>query len=114
MWRVPVVNMVAISIATVVSAVALAGCGGDLSRKSALTVPAEFVPACGHPGTTVEVLRVPVTVRHSDCDLTGVTLTPRGGGGGVVNPARGEGVGNSSGLAVFVHAATGDVSVMSS
>ncbi|HEU0238152.1 MAG TPA: hypothetical protein VFR11_02580 [Micromonosporaceae bacterium] len=37
-------------------------------------MPAEFRAACGHPGRTVVVQRVPVTVRHADCDLTGVTI----------------------------------------
>jgi hypothetical protein len=42
----------------------------DMSR-----VPAEFRAACGRPGADVTVKTVPVTVRHADCDLTGVRIT---------------------------------------
>ena len=58
--------------------VALASCsspgaagrpGKDLSK-----VPAEFRAGCGNPGSAVHVDDVPVTVRHADCDLTGVTI----------------------------------------
>lgn len=38
-------------------------------------VPAEFQAACGQPGAKVTVTSVPVTVRHADCDLTGVMIT---------------------------------------
>jgi len=54
-------------------------------------VPQEFWAACGKPGRTVEVKSVPVTVRHADCDLTGVSLVYRGLGG-VVVPEPGTGV----------------------
>lgn len=117
MRRVPIIRnkVVRFLLATGLSAIALGGCGAsEASQKPAASLPTEFVPACGHPGTTVEVGSVPVTVRHADCDLTGVTVTPRGGGGGAVVPARGEGVGNSSGLTVSVDATTGDVSINSS
>ncbi len=72
-------------------------------------VPREFRHACSNPGTRVNVRRVPVTVRHADCDLTGVTLRVRGRGGAVV-PERGMGVGSSGGLSVTRNEA-GDVTV---
>src|SRR5204863_44046 len=53
-------------------------------------VPPEFRPACGRPGSRVTVRRVPVTVPHALCDLTGVTLSYPGHGGAVV-PSPGEG-----------------------
>ncbi len=37
-------------------------------------VPVEFQAACGQPGAKVTVTAVPVTVRHADCDLTGVQI----------------------------------------
>jgi hypothetical protein len=54
-------------------------------------VPAEFRAACGHPGRTVVVRHVPVTVRHADCDLTGVTI--RYGLAGAMVPKPGDGAG---------------------
>ncbi|HKE66552.1 MAG TPA: hypothetical protein VKB59_18135 [Micromonosporaceae bacterium] len=48
--------------------------GPALAASTSGAVPAEFRAACGHPGKTVVVQRVPVTVRHADCDLTGVTV----------------------------------------
>ena len=52
-------------------------------------VPQEFWAACGKPGSRVEVKSVPVTVRHADCDLTGVTLAHDGVGMGVPKPGTG-------------------------
>ena len=49
-------------------------------------VPAEFARACGHPGSTVIVIKVPVVVRHKDCDLTGVIIRIGADGAGSVVP----------------------------
>src|SRR4051794_32362578 len=56
--------------------VLLAGCArGDQVTAAASqlpTPPAGFGPACGHPGTVVTVLAVPVVVRRDACEITGV------------------------------------------
>ena len=63
-------------------------------------VPPEFWAACGKPGSSVEVKRVPVTVRHADCDLTGVYLSYGDVGGvRVLKPG--------TGVTGFFHAAEG-------
>src|SRR5262249_8774836 len=54
-------------------------------------VPAAFRHACGHPGAKVRVTRLPVTVKHSACNLTGVSITVRGGEGAVVPESGGVG-----------------------
>jgi hypothetical protein len=74
-------------------------------------VPAEFRPACGHPGSHVTVQRVPVTVPHAVCDLTGVILSYPGRGGATVPGSPGRGVANSKGLKLQVDAHTQDVTV---
>jgi hypothetical protein len=74
-------------------------------------VPAEFRPACGHPGSHVTVQRVPVTVPHAVCDLTGVILSYPGRGGATVPGSPGRGVANSKGLQLQVDAHTQDVTV---
>jgi hypothetical protein len=61
------------------------------ASRGPVAVPAEFRAACGHPGRTVIVLQVPVTVRHADCDLTGVTI--QYGHASVVVPKPGESAG---------------------
>ena len=98
----------------VVGLLALSACGNtdraqlatDESRQS--SVPEEFREACGKPGSTVTTERSAVTVKHADCDLTGVTISRNGWGGASV-PAIGEGVGSSSGLSI-TRSANGDVS----
>lgn len=72
-------------------------------------MPEEFRDACGNPGAIVEVRSQTVTVRHADCDLTGVTL--RRNGVGAVVPAPGQGVANSGGITVETDGATSDVTV---
>jgi hypothetical protein len=85
------------------------GCGrARASAKS--SVPAEFRAACGHPGAHVRVRKVPVTVRHSACDLTGVLLTYKNYGGAYVTIKAG-GIGNSSGFTLTVDPRTQDVTV---
>ena len=74
-------------------------------------VPVEFRPACGHPGAHVTVQRVPVTVPHALCDLTGVIVRYPGRGGATVPGSPGGGVANSLGLQLQVDAHTQDVTV---
>jgi hypothetical protein len=95
--------------ALALTALALAACStSQASSRSA--VPPEFRPACGHPGAHVPVRKVPVTIRHADCDLTGVVITYRNYGGATV-PRGSGGVGTSSGFTLTVHPGTLDVSV---
>ena len=90
-------------------AVAITAC--DTSQPSSRTaVPPEFRAACGHPGAQVRVRKVPVTVRHADCNLTGVVITYRGYGGATV-PGDGTSVGTSSGFTLTVHPGTLDVTI---
>lgn len=81
---------------------------GDVSTKP--PVPPEFLAACGHPGASVQVQRVPVTVRHADCDLTGVTVSIARRGGAVVGSEPG-GVGNSQGFRMTIAKHTLDVTI---
>ena len=78
---------------------------------SASTVPPEFRPACGHPGSHVVVRKVPVTITHADCDLTGVAISYPGYGGATVPRRGGVGIGNSLGFRLTVDADTLDVTV---
>lgn len=55
------------------------------------SVPAAFRHACGHPGAKVRVTHLPVTIKHSACDLTGVSITVHGGEGAVVPKSGGVG-----------------------
>jgi hypothetical protein len=73
-------------------------------------VPAEFRPACGHPGAHVVVRDFPVTIPHALCDLTGVTLSYPGHGGATV-PAEASNIGGSWGFRLSVHPDTLDVTV---
>ena len=89
----------------------LAGHGRDETVCRDLTaVPPEFRSACGRPGSSVIVRRVPVTIPHALCDLTQVTLSYPGHGG-AVTPSPGHGVGNSKGIQVEVDARTLDVTI---
>jgi len=91
------------------TAVAIAACG--TSRPSSRTAaPPEFRAACGHPGAHVSVRKVPVTVRHTDCNLTGVFITYQRYGGATV-PNDGTSVGTSSGFTLTVHPGTLDVTI---
>lgn len=96
-------------IALALTAVAAAACGtsGPSPRTA---IPPEFAAACGHPGAHVKVRSVPVTIRHADCDLTGVVITYRGYGGATV-PIGGISVGTSSGFSLTIHPGTLDVTV---
>jgi hypothetical protein len=91
------------------AAVNIAGCGNSPpSPRSA--IPPEFRAACGHPGARVTVRKVPETVSHADCDLTGVTISYPGYGGATV-PRRSDGIGNGSGFTLTVRPGTLDVTV---
>jgi hypothetical protein len=99
----------------VLAAAAIAGCAGTapasatpLIHKPA--VPAEFRPACGHPGAQVEVRKVPVTIRHAACDLTGVAVSYRNRGGATVPRSPG-GIGNSDGFDLEVKPGSLDVTI---
>ena len=99
----------AVIIALALTAVATAACG--TSRPSPRpAIPPEFAAACGHPGAHVRVRAVPVTIRHADCDLTGVVITYRGYGGATV-PSGSSSVGTSSGFSLTIHPGTLDVTV---
>jgi hypothetical protein len=84
---------------------------GQVVGRDLTAVPPEFRPACGRPGSDVTVRRVPVTVPHALCDLTGVILSYPGRGGAAVPDAPGSGVANSQGFRVQVDAHTQDVTV---
>jgi len=73
-------------------------------------IPPEFRAACGHPGARVTVRKVPVTISHADCNLTGVMISYPGYGGATVPHGSG-GIGNSSGFTLTVHPGTLDVTV---
>jgi hypothetical protein len=82
-----------------------------------LTLPPEFIPACGHPGTQVSITQaLPVTVPRAACDLTGVVLShgsatlsvPTSGRSGVVTSGVGE---TNNALIITVDPSSGDVSI---
>jgi hypothetical protein len=75
-------------------------------------IPPEFRAACGHPGAQVEVRRVPVTISHAACDLTGVAVSYRNRGGATVpRNGGGTGIGNSDGFELTVHPGSLDVTI---
>jgi len=89
----------------------VSACGGS-PASSGSAVPAEFRTACGHPGAHVMVRKVPVTVSHAACDLTGVLITYRNYVGATV--PRGDGgttIGNSSGFTLTIRSGSLDVTV---
>jgi len=77
------------------------------SEPSTANVPEEFRAACGKPGAEVFTEQLRVVVKHSECDLTGVTIFHKGRSAAVPEP--GIGVGSSSGVSVEVDEETGDV-----
>ena len=105
-----------VGVGFIVAPVIISGCGNTGSSDTIKvgnglsSVPPEFRPACGHPGAHVEVRHVPVTVRHADCDLTGVGLSYKKYGGAYVT-IRSGGIGNSSGFTLTVHPGSQDVTV---
>jgi hypothetical protein len=75
-------------------------------------VPPEFRAACGHPGAQVEVRKVPVTVSHAACDLTGVAISYQNRGGATVpHGGGGTSIGNSDGFELAVHSGSLDVTI---
>lgn len=92
---------------------AVAACGGASAGSSHSAVPQEFRAACGHPGAHVTVHKVPVTIPHADCDLTGVEITYPGHGGATVPHDSGT-IGNSLGFTLTVDPSTYDVTVSAS
>lgn len=70
-------------------------------------VPEEFEAACGKPGSRVVTERLEVTIKHSDCDLTGVIIVNQGRG--LTVPEPGFGSGASSGVTIEVDEDTRDV-----
>jgi hypothetical protein len=93
------------------SMLAVTACGASTPvLTNGKAVPPEFRAACGHPGAQVSVRRVPVTVRHADCDLTGVGLSYRDHGGAYV-PRQPGTISNSGGFSLTVHPGTLDVTV---
>lgn len=97
-----------LAVALMVPIIAACGSPGASGHPA---VPPEFRPACGHPGIQVVVRKVPVTVRHADCDLTGAAISYPGRGGATVPRDGGVTIGNSNGLKLTVHAGTLDVTV---
>ena len=104
----------------VLAAAAVAGCASAApkpanSPKPAIAepaIPAEFRAACGHPGAQVEVRKVPVTISHAACDLTGVAISYRDFGGATVpHGGGGTSIGNSNGFELTVHSGSLDVTI---
>src|SRR6266567_2393360 len=77
----------------VLAAAAVAGCASaappappapPAPSAARPAIPPEFRAACGHPGAQVAVRKVPVTISHAACDLTGVAISYRDFGGATV------------------------------
>ncbi len=101
----------------ILAAAAVAGCASTAppsatpsTHASVPAVPAEFRPACGHPGAQVEIRKVPVTIRHATCNLTGVAVSYRNRGGATVPRSPG-GIGNSDGFELEVRPGSLDVTI---
>jgi hypothetical protein len=93
----------------VLAAAAAAGCASTAPQA---TIPPEFLAACGHPGAQVEVRKVPVTISHAACDLTGVAIAYRNRGGATVpRGGGGTGIGNSGGFELTVRPGSLDVTI---
>jgi hypothetical protein len=101
---------------------AVLGCGFSVAtacsapnstENPAAPLPSAVRAACGHPGSTVTLERLPVTIRHADCDLTGVEV--RYGMTGLTVPssemvgAAADGISSSTTLVVEVDPTIGDV-----
>ena len=99
----------------VLAAAAVAGCASAAPKPAIPTkpaTPAEFRPACGHPGAQVEVRKVPVTISHAACDLTGVAISYKNYGGATVpHGGGGTSIGNSGGFELTVHPGSLDVTI---
>jgi hypothetical protein len=102
----------------VLAAAAVAGCASAAPQAASPppaarpAVPPEFRAACGHPGAQVEVRKVPVTISHAACDLTGVAISYRNQGGATVpHGGGGSSIGNSGGFELTVHSGSLDVTI---
>ena len=101
----------------VLAAGAVAGCASAApptppAPATRPPIPPEFRAACGHPGAKVEVRKVPVTISHAACDLTGVAISYRNRGGATVpHGGGGTGIGNSDGFELTVHSGSLDVTI---
>jgi len=87
------------------------GPDADEQGRDLTSVPPEFRPACGRPGSRVIVRQVPVTIPHALCDLTGVSLSYPGHGGATVTAPPGYVIYNSQGFRLEVDARTRDVTI---
>jgi hypothetical protein len=91
---------------------AVAAAAGYASTAPRAVIPPQLRAACGHPGAQVHVRKVPVTIPHAACDLTGVAISYRNRGGATVpRGAGGTGIGNSDGFELTVHRGTLDVTI---
>jgi hypothetical protein len=106
--------------ALIIIALAAAGTAACSSSPNLASVPAAFRHACGHPGAKVRVTAttIPVTIKHRDCDLTGVSITVPGGMGAVVPESGGVGASwdgtdsaHTGNLAIDVAHGTHDVTI---
>ena len=103
----------------VLAAAAVAGCASAApkpanSPKPAIptAIPTEFRAACGHPGAQVEVRKVPVTISHAACGLTGVGISYRDFGGATVpHGGGGTSIGTSNGFELSVRSGSLDVTI---
>jgi hypothetical protein len=105
----------------VLAAAAVAGCASAapppatqpaIPPATQPSVPPEFRAACGHPGAQVEVRKVPVTISHAACDLTGVAISYQNRGGATVpHGGGGTSIGNSDGFELAVHSGSLDVTI---
>src|SRR5437763_4323749 len=101
----------------VLAAGAVAGCASAAPPTPSApatrpAIPTEFRAACGHPGAQVEVRKVPVTISHAACDLTGVAISYRDFGGATVpHGGGGTSIGTSSGFVLAVHSGSLDVTI---
>jgi hypothetical protein len=101
-------------VVLVLAAAALAGCASaapNPANPPKPAIPPEFRAACGHPGAQVEVRKVPVTISHAACDLTGVAISYKDFGGATVPHGGGTGIGNSNGFELTVHPGSLDVTI---
>ena len=99
----------------VLAAAAVAGCASAAPKPANSpkpAVPTEFRAACGHPGTQVAVRKVPVTISHAACDLTGVAISYQDFGGATVpHGGGGTDISNSNGFELTVHSGSLDVTI---
>ena len=99
----------------VLAAAAVAGCASAAPKPANSpkpAIPTEFRAACGHPGAQVEVRKVPVTISHAACDLTGVAISYRDFGGATVpHGGGGTSIGTSSGFELSVRSGSLDVTI---